>query len=690
MTGLSVGSPLTHFEPTFDLSGLGVAYVKPPLEIMGGLLKVPGSQLAPGVNFQFDGMLVIKSMTYSLSAIGSYAQTTSGPSLFVFAQLEAALGGPPAFFVTGLMAGFGFNRLLEIPAQDEVMGFPLLTLAQPPAPGSKVEQQDPMHVLDILEGRAPITTGGKTKEWIKPSTGDYWLAVGIEFMSFELVKSKALLIVEFGNDFQIVLLGLSTMRLPQVGDQSYAYVELQLKAVFKPQDGFFGLTAILSNNSFVIDPACHLTGGFAFYLWFGPNENAGQFVITLGGYHPAFKPPDYFPQVPRLGFNWAVSDVVSIKGDAYFALTASCVMAGGGLEILFHDGDLRAWFTAHADLLISWHPFFFLAHIDVDIGVSYRLNLLFCHKTISLSIGATVDMWGPPTGGKVHVHLWVVSFTVSFGSDSAGQENDALGWPDFKSLLPATNDVCKITVNDGLYKSQDSAVSTSGQAWVVRATNFSCFTQSTIPASHLSNGSVTVAPKRALATTDDATLDAGISIRPMNLSGVTSTHSVTIYKDSITNPPADTSKWKFQPRKQNLPESLWGTPPAPFTQIPDQPTANVIPNQLVGYDMQAPQPTLAQPVGIIQLKQLSEDYVLPPSHTPISQAVTASPDYVPGFNNLTVAQIEQIMQGDALNNRNALFTALQSTAVYTGTNGTLNNMASQAGEIFSDAPMQQS
>ncbi|MBC7910623.1 MAG: hypothetical protein H7Y30_08990, partial [Pyrinomonadaceae bacterium] len=688
MTGLSLGSPLTHFSPTFDLSGLGVAYVKPPLEIMGGLLKVPGSQLAPGVKFQFDGMLVLKSMNYSLSAIGSYAQTTSGPSLFVFAQLEAALGGPPAFFVTGLMAGFGFNRSLEIPAQDEVMGFPLLTLAQPPAPGSKVEQQDPMHVLDILEGRAPIKPGGQTKKWIKPSTGDYWLAVGIEFMSFGLVTSKALLIVEFGNDFQIVLLGLSTMRLPQTGDQSYAYVELQLRAVFRPQEGFFGLTAILSDNSFVIAPACHLTGGFAFNFWFGPNEHAGQFVITLGGYHPAFKPPDYFPKVPRLGFNWAVSDVVSVKGDAYFALTTSCVMAGGGLEILFQEGNLSAWFTAHADLLISWHPFFFLAHIDVDIGVSYRLNLGFCSKTISISLGATVDMWGPPTGGKVHIHLWVISFTVGFGSDSAGQQNDKLEWPDFKSLLPATNDVCKVTISDGLYKSQDSKTSTSGQAWVVRATNFSCFTQSTIPASHLSNG--TAAPKLAMATGDSATQDAGISIRPMNLSGVTSTHSVNIYKDSIKNTPANVSNWKFEPRFQNLPESLWGAPPTPFTQIPDQPTANVIPNQPVGYDVQAPPPKLAQPIGVIQLKQLSEDYVLPPSATPISPAVTASPDYVPDFNKLTVAQIEKIMQTDALNNRNALFNALHSAEIYTGTNGKLDHMVAQANEIFSDSPMQQS
>jgi hypothetical protein len=580
------------------------------------------------------------------------------------------------------MAGFGFNRLLTIPAQDEVLDFPLLALAQPPAPGVPAPTQDPMHVLDVLEGRAPIKAGGPTKQWIVPSTGDYWLAAGIQFTSFELVTSKALLIVDFGNDFQIVLLGLSTMRLPKSGDNVYAYVEMQLKTVFKPQDGFFGLTAVLSNNSYVIDPACRLTGGFAFYSWFGSNPNAGQFVITLGGYHPAFNKPEYFPDVPRLSYNWAVSDNVSIKGDAYFALTTSCIMAGGGLEVLYQDGDLRAWFTAQADLLMSWHPFFFTARISVDIGVSYRLNLLFCHKTISVTIGASVDMWGPPTGGKVHVHLWCVSFTVRFGSSSAGQQNDPLQWSSFKSMLPAQNDVCKVTVSDGLYKTLDSPNSTSGKAWIVRATNFRFFTQSTIPASNLSFSGVPSASKPLSG--------AGINVRPMNLKNVTSTHAVTISRSSNLlsgSDPTTGPSWDLQPRYQNVPDSLWGAPPAEFSQIPDQPTADVIPNQPVGYDVQAPPPIIGPSQGLIQLSELSEDYILPPSPTPISPKVTSNSDYVPAFVQTSVAQIEQIMGTTATNGRQSLFNAMQAGGIYTGPNGTLSKMQSQAGHIFADAPM---
>ncbi|HEU5271284.1 MAG TPA: DUF6603 domain-containing protein, partial [Jatrophihabitans sp.] len=328
LQGLGVGSPLNAFSPVFSLTGLGMAYNNPPLEILGAMLRVPASQLDPGVQFQFDGMLVVKAEDFSLAAIGSYAQLTSGlPSLFVFGQLEAPLGGPPAFFVTGLMAGFGFNRTLAIPAQDEVASFPLLLLATPPPPGT-TNPQDPSLILQVLEGSKPLN--GVTKAWITPKAGEYWLAAGLEFTSFELVSTKALLVAEFGQELNIALLGLSTLQLPlpAAGVETYAYVEMMIKVVVQPLQGFFAATAILSKNSYVLTPDCHLTGGFAFYLWFGDNPNAGQFVVTLGGYHPAFQVPSYFPQVPRLGFNWAVSDVVSIKGNAYFALTSSCAMAG--------------------------------------------------------------------------------------------------------------------------------------------------------------------------------------------------------------------------------------------------------------------------------------------------------------------------------------------------------------------------
>ncbi|HEY0037892.1 MAG TPA: DUF6603 domain-containing protein [Longimicrobium sp.] len=681
LQGLGVGSALDAFSPVFTLSGLGVAYNRPPLEILGAMQRVPASQLAKDVQFQFDGELVVKAEDFSLAALGSYAQLASGmPSLFIFAQLEAPLGGPPAFFVTGLMGGFGFNRSLEIPAQDEVASFPLLLLAAPPPPG-QTSPQDPAALLEVLEGTKALN--GVSKAWIQPKAGDYWLAAGLEFTSFKLVNTRALLVAEFGQDLNFALLGLSTIQLPlpEVSSTPYAYVELMIRVVVQPSQGVFAATAILSKNSYVLTPDCHLTGGFAFYLWFGDNPNAGQFVVTLGGYHPAFVAPSYFPQVPRLGFNWAVSSTVSIKGTAYFALTSSCAMAGGGLEVLFQDGDLRAWFTAQADFLVSWHPFFYTARIAISIGASYRLNLLVCHKTITVSLGADLSIWGPPTGGIVRIDLVVVSFSVSFGSDGASTATEPLQWSEFTALLPDNASVCTIAITDGLFKTQDGPDNSSGKLWIVRARQLSFQTRSVIPASQLQYGTSTVAKS--------PTSGAGIGIKPMNLTGVASTHTLSIFQGTSTTP-TDTSAWSLQPLPQTMPASLWSAPPVPFSQIPAVPSADVLPGELCGFSVTAPLPEPGVTRGAVSVQLLMEEYLSPPGQAPLAGGVTPTTAFLPTANPLTVGVIAQINAGAAAQGRSSLFAALTGAGVLDGVNGDLTQAAASSGHLFTDPPLQQS
>lgn len=677
MQGLGIGSPLSRFEPELRLDGIGISYDQPPLEVAGAVLRVDPAPA--GTRYQFDGTLTIAATGFSLAAVGSYAVLESGePSLFVYGQLERALGGPPAFFVTGLMAGFGFNRTLAIPGQDEVLDFPLLALNAPVPPGK--DPPAPGDVLKVLEGDAAGPSGA-TRQWITAQPGAYWLAAGVEFTSFELVHSRALLVAELGDELVFALVGLSTIQLPQEGSP-YAYAELELEAVLKPNEGFFGLTAILSPNSYVLTPDCHLTGGFAFYVWFDPSEHAGQFVLTLGGYHPAFTPPDYFPQVPRLGFNWAVSDNVSIGGDAYFALTTSSVMAGGRLEALFHDGDLQAWFDMSADVLISWRPFYFTAELSVEIGVSYRLSLLFTHVTISLSLGATIDMWGPPTGGTVYVQLWCVSFSVDFGSDGAPTATQPLEWSEFAGLLPGPDKAVRLIPTGALYKTQTSANSSSNKLWVVRATGFTFTTESAVPASHLCYGDVAQGGDPTAGTVHSG--DA-VDIRPMNRSQTTSVHRLAIRRGGATAPALDpTSGWQLDQNARNVPGALWGQPPQPFTQTPGAPANEVVDQQLVGFSVTAPPPVLGASGGVFLISELA--YApLDPGTMPLVPNASDSGEYVPVAESTSVADIQGI--ADLAGTRTALCTALGP--LYTGPDDPMTAMRRDAHVVFSDAPMVQ-
>src|SRR5207248_1199865 len=126
-------------------------------------------------------------------------------------------------------------------------------------------------------------------DWIPPELGAIWLAVGVCFTSFEMINSFALLTVALGCTFELALLGLSAITIPTGAPALIGFAELALKATFSPEQGLLAVSGKLTPESYILSKDCHLTGGFAFYIWFKDSPDgasAGDFVITLGGYHP--------------------------------------------------------------------------------------------------------------------------------------------------------------------------------------------------------------------------------------------------------------------------------------------------------------------------------------------------------------------------------------------------------------------
>ena len=244
-----------------------------------------------------------------ITVVGSYARPTdaqgSYTSLFVFVALDIPLGGPPFLFVLGLGGGVGINRELIVP---DITGVETFVLVE--AIDDNSLANDPMSALLQMGQLMP------------PRRGAYWIAGGLHFSTFALVTTTAVVYVSLDRGVEVGVLGLSRMALPD-SDVALVSIELALKARYSTAEQLLSVQAQLTDNSWLFYQDCQLTGGFAFFMWFA---NA-QFVLTLGGYHPAFQPPDGFPTVPRLGFHWQVSSLIVIKGESYFALTTSCVMA---------------------------------------------------------------------------------------------------------------------------------------------------------------------------------------------------------------------------------------------------------------------------------------------------------------------------------------------------------------------------
>ncbi len=294
----------------------------------------------------------------------------------------------------------GYNRELIVP--DDLNQIPSFVLVAALDDGGAMAN-DPMGELMKIGPSMPA------------KRGSFWLAVGLRGSTFVIVHVTAVVYVALDSGVEIGLIGVARMAIPS-DDTALVSVELALKARYSSAEGTLSIQAQLTDNSYLLAPDCQLTGGFAYFMWFPE----GQFVLTLGGYNPHFQPPTQFPNVPRLGFNWGLPIGATIKGQAYFALTNTCIMAGARLDLTWGASCANVWFTAYADFLISWDPFYYEIDIGISVGASLSITICFfgCVTIgISISIGATLTIEGPPLHGTATLDLDVCSLTVSFGPD---------------------------------------------------------------------------------------------------------------------------------------------------------------------------------------------------------------------------------------------------------------------------------
>nr|WP_184743342.1 YncE family protein [Streptomyces eurocidicus] len=592
--GLGIGIPLSHpVPPEFRLDGLSVGYSRPPLSIKGALANRPPDDTYSTL---IEGALSVTAEEFGLTALGAYARTKQHPdqpSLFLFGKVNGEFGGPPPVQITGIMAGFGLNTDLRLPEGDQVLDFPFLA-------DMSSSETDPLVVLGNLMGGQDA--------WVRPASGQLWFAAGLEFKVFEFVTGQALLVLEVGDDFAVAVLGTAEARFPKEPSlPAYAKVRLGLSAKYRASEGVLKLTAQLAPGSFLLSEDCVLTGGFALYTWFD-GAHAGDFVLTLGGYYPGYPVPGHYPQVPRLGFNWPVTSELTLSGGSYFALTPGAVMAGGALDVNFRSGDLHAWLTAHANILIEWAPFHFDAEIDVSIGVSFVLDLWLVRETISVEVGASLHLWGPPTGGEVTVHLWFISFTIGFGDGSASGDK-AAPWSDVVKQLPAAQDAVRLVPMDGLtpVDSKDEP-----ELWTVSTGVFSFAVRTAVPVGKLRLGD----ERHTIDGTD-------VDIRPLRAGGeqLDSTLTVTLTKGSTAQ---DLSTWTAAPNVASLPAALWGKYDGKLTTG----SAQRVDGQLTGVDLRLPRPTPGSTPGPVKAGTIAHDDRTPNGKLPLTRpgvvrAVTA-------------------------------------------------------------------
>lgn len=657
--GLGVGSPLTDFEPKFTIDGIGVTFQQGGIEISGGLVGT----LSP---LNFYGELIIGASNITISALGAYGQVEGQSSLFLYAVLDYPIGGPPYFFVTGLAAGFGYNRRLLIPPLSGIPTFPLVQWAMgtgnPPVsdPSGNIGAQ----VTKVL---TTLSESGV----VAPSVGDDWIAAGIRFTSFELVDSFALLTVIFGNQFEVALLGLSRLSVPPQVTPPVALVELELVATFVPAQGLLAISAQLSPQSYVLSKDCHLTGGFAFYVWFS-GQFAGDFVITLGGYSPMFTPPAHYPSVPRLGMNWQVTSELTISGSLYFALTSTAIMAGGSMSAVWSSGPIRAWFSVRADFLMVFTPFHYYIGASIQLGASFKVDLWFTTVTMTIHLGVGIEIWGPEFTGVATVDLSIISFTIRFGG--SGQNTaTTVSWGTFvDQLLPGGSNsgnrlaatagapapgpaIVQINVSGGLISTYDN---NGTPLYLVNAEKLVLTTQAAVPSKTSSfSSNITLAPADQQPRETPNT-NFGVGPTGTDSAGFQSNHEITITSTA-------TGAFEAVRTLSNVPKALWQKKNFNRKGVPvgvDPLNDTTITNVLTGFSLVpvAPVPDHTLPIEL-QFLQFTIDPNI--QHFSWSNPYFTQSD---PFSDQTVAAT--INSGDTLNNRPKLLAAVNRNGLHVSTN----------------------
>lgn len=599
----------------FDLQGMGMDFKRGTFEIGGAFLKYND-----GHRTNYYGQAILRMGNFGLKALGGYtpAQQSDPASFFIYAKIDVPLGGPPAFFITGLAGGFGINNTLVMPSIETLSSYPLLP-GNAPAMGS-----DPATTIStVLPALGSIFTY---------SPGAYWLAAGIQFTTYEMIEAFVLATVSFGVDFQIGLLGTAAMSMPPEVSSPVAYIEIDIMAAIIPASGLAAVAGVISPASFIWGDFAKLSGGFAFYLWFS-GEHAGDFVMTIGGYHPAFNKPAWYPTVPRLGMSFNLGPF-SVIGQAYFALTSGAMMAGGSLSATWNLGPIKAWFNTGVDFMIRWAPFHYEADFYINLGCSVDMGLF----TLNLSAGALLNIWGPEFGGTAEVDLDVISFTIYFGGSSSMPQ--VPGWNTFKSSFLPPDTTVSTTSNTQLQaRAADSSITVSNVVkasaaegllqtgignydWIVDPDHFKIVTNSTIPANNatwatagttytVSNNvsDYNITPPNAPATNpwmwmSDDTLtktysptqvwNTALNIAPMNETGIQSTHSITLTENGTA-----ITSFAVEPVLGRSSWSLWGTP----TTNPGPNDPHFVESTFTGFSI-TPVPRLPAVTNNVPLLQL--------------------------------------------------------------------------------------
>ena len=338
----------------------------------------------------------------SVSAVGLIStHMPDGSSGFSLLIIITADFGP------GIQLGFGFTLL----AVGGLLGLNRGVLMQPLLEGVKSNAvASVMFPRDIIANAPRIISD--LKAFFPPQANTFLIGPMAKLGWGEptLVSLSLGVIVEIppGN---VAILGILRAALP-AEDAAILVLQVNFIGVFEPnKQRFYFFASLFDSHLLFITIDGQMGGLFAY----GADAN---FVLSIGGFHPQFKPPPLpFPTPRRIQIDIINESYARIHCDGYFAVTTNTVQFGTHSSYFFGFSALSVEGHSGFDALIQFSPFHFIAEISTAFSV----------KVFGLGVyGIDIDLsLEGPTPWHAHgtASISFLFFSIGIGIDFTWGDN---------------------------------------------------------------------------------------------------------------------------------------------------------------------------------------------------------------------------------------------------------------------------
>jgi hypothetical protein len=228
---------------------------------------------------------------------------------------------------------------------------------------------------DLLFPKDPVGNAlrifGTLNNAFPVQTGSYLFGPVLQIRWRKIITMDLGVILELGNRTRLVILGKISVIMP---NEANDLIRLQMNAlgVIDFDRDSISLDAVLYDSR--LAGKFPLTGSMAMRLNWGSSP---QFALSIGGFHPAFKPPANFPALERLAISFSNTDRYRLRAECYLAITSNTLQFGSRMDLYVRIGGFSIEGALGLDVLIQFSPFGFIADFLVFVQIKRGSHNLF-------------------------------------------------------------------------------------------------------------------------------------------------------------------------------------------------------------------------------------------------------------------------------------------------------------------------